>query len=150
MATSESTTTGGRSRPCVSENSAPNASMADGDAMRTLTELPLTGVEGIPLACGRSATRTFRPRRMTVGYIGPHVPYLRMQGRWLDSAGFGVGTSVRVEVSERRLVMEAIEPQGRFPRAAASVRDTSRRNLEYCSQGLAPLGCVRLPGSKRE
>ena len=142
MATSESTTIDGRSRPCISEDSAPNASMADGDAMRTLRELPLTGVEGIPLACGRSSTRTFRPRRMTVGYIGPHVPYLRMQGRWLDSAGFGVGTPVRVEVSERRLVMEAIQPEGRFPRAAAISGEEIR------DEGSPEADLVRVPVTK--
>jgi len=48
---------------------------------------------------------------MTVSYIGPNMPYLRLQGLWLGRAGFRVGTRVRIEVSEGRLVMEAIEPE---------------------------------------
>jgi hypothetical protein len=39
------------------------------------------------------------------------VPYLRLRGRWLDQAGFGSGTPVRVEVSERRLVVKVVEPE---------------------------------------
>ena len=46
-----------------------------------------------------------------MSYIGPRMPYLRMQGQWLDRAGFAVGTPVRVEVSERRLVVEAGAPE---------------------------------------
>jgi toxic protein SymE len=34
---------------------------------------------------------------------------LRLQGRWLDQAGFPVGTRVRVDVSPGRLIVEAIE-----------------------------------------
>ena len=48
---------------------------------------------------------------MTVSYIGLNMPYLRLQGLWLGRAGFRVGTHVRIEVSERRLVMEAVEPE---------------------------------------
>jgi hypothetical protein len=55
---------------------------------------------------------TFAPHRMKVGYIGPSTPYLRLQGHWLEQAGFPVGTPVRVEVSERRLIVEAVEPRG--------------------------------------
>ena len=54
---------------------------------------------------------TFAPHRMKVGYIGPSTPYLRLQGHWLEQAGFPVGTPVRVEVSERRLIVEAVEPE---------------------------------------
>ena len=53
----------------------------------------------------------FAPRRMKVSYIGPSTPYLRLQGRWLERAGFPVGTPVRVEVSDRRLIVEAVEPE---------------------------------------
>lgn len=48
---------------------------------------------------------------MTVSYVGPSTPYLRLQGHWLERAGFPVGTPVRVGVSERRLIVEAVEPE---------------------------------------
>ena len=52
---------------------------------------------------------TLKPHEMTVSYLGPHTPSLRLQGRWLERAGFPVGTRVRVDVSPRRLIVEAIE-----------------------------------------
>jgi ribosome-binding protein aMBF1 (putative translation factor) len=70
------------------------------------------GVEGIPLACAPYVAQTFRPRRMTVSYIKADTPYLRFRGQWLYRAGFGVGTPVRVEVSDGRLVVEAVDPKG--------------------------------------
>jgi hypothetical protein len=39
----------------------------------------------------------------------PPMPYLRLQGRWLERAGFAVGSHVRVSVASRRLVIEVIE-----------------------------------------
>ncbi|MGH8241499.1 MAG: SymE family type I addiction module toxin, partial [Steroidobacteraceae bacterium] len=38
------------------------------------------------------------------------MPFLRLQGRWLDEAGFAIGADVRVEVSAGRLVLEVIDP----------------------------------------
>jgi hypothetical protein len=38
------------------------------------------------------------------------MPFLRLQGRWLDQAGFAIGVNVRVEVEAGRLVLEVIEP----------------------------------------
>jgi len=40
------------------------------------------------------------------------APFLRLKGRWLDRAGFPIGSKVRVEVSQGRLIIEAL-PQ--FP-----------------------------------
>jgi hypothetical protein len=37
------------------------------------------------------------------------MPFVRLSGRWLDRAGFAIGTAVRVQVSRGRLVLEAIE-----------------------------------------
>jgi hypothetical protein len=34
---------------------------------------------------------------------------LRLQGRWLEQAGFGIGATVRVLVSDGRLVVELVE-----------------------------------------
>jgi len=64
-------------------------------------------------------------RRLTVSSIHPESraahpsrrppsapkPFLRLQGRWLDEAGFAIGAPVRVVVSAGRLVIEAIEPE---------------------------------------
>lgn len=60
-----------------------------------------------PTALNTSA----KPRRLTVGYKplkspGVEVPYLRLRGHWLRDAGFEIGRSVKVEVSEGRLTIE--------------------------------------------
>lgn len=39
------------------------------------------------------------------------MPFLRLQGRWLDAAGFAIGVNVRVQVEPGRLVLEVIDPQ---------------------------------------
>ena len=36
----------------------------------------------------------------------PPMPFLHLQGRWLDRAGFTIGTNVRVSVSPGRLILE--------------------------------------------
>jgi hypothetical protein len=43
------------------------------------------------------------------GPLSP-MPFLRLQGRWLDQAGFAIGANVRVEVAAGRLVLEVVEP----------------------------------------
>jgi len=55
-----------------------------------------------------------KPRRLTVGYKplkspGVEVPYLGLRGRWLREAGFEIGRSVSVEVSEGRLTIERVD-----------------------------------------
>jgi len=39
------------------------------------------------------------------------MPFLRLQGRWLDQAGFAIGAQVRVQVMRGRLVLEVIETE---------------------------------------
>ena len=51
-----------------------------------------------------------KPRRLKVGYKplkspGVEVPFLPLRGRWLRAAGFDIGRSVKVEVSEGRLTI---------------------------------------------
>src|SRR6185437_285318 len=112
MAIVESTTIDGPLRPCVCKNSSLSG-VASADAVATKPLLGLsTATPADTSPSARPAVRTFAHRRMTVGYIGPSVPYLRMQGWWLDRAGFGAGTPVRVEVSEGRLILEAVEQTG--------------------------------------
>jgi hypothetical protein len=48
---------------------------------------------------------THHVRQLTVGYD----PNIRLQGRWLENAGFKRDAKVRVNVHERRLVIEVIE-----------------------------------------
>lgn len=57
------------------------------------------------------ATLAYKSRHMTISYLGADMPMLRLLGRWLGRAGFVVGTRVRVDVSPRRLVVEAIAPE---------------------------------------
>ena len=52
------------------------------------------------------------PSRSRVRLCGPApMPYLRLLGRWLEKCGFAVGSEVRVEVSQGRLVLEVISPE---------------------------------------
>lgn len=65
--------------------------------------------------------RPLKARRMRVSYIyrdsrksetsspSRPNPYLRLQGRWLKEAGFTIGRSVRVEVAQGRLTIEAVD-----------------------------------------
>ena len=76
-------------------------------------------------------------RHFTVGYrpvdsrsrapsprpVLPRMPSVRLTGRWLDRAGFAIGTAVRVEVSRGRLVLEAIEPDRPRRRARRAAGD---------------------------
>lgn len=50
-----------------------------------------------------------RPRRYTP-YPGVRVPYLRFNGLWLAEAGFPIGSKVRVQVEEGRLVVTPAAP----------------------------------------
>lgn len=43
----------------------------------------------------------------------PPMPFLRLQGRWLDAAGFAIGANVQVQVESGRLVIEVIDPQAK-------------------------------------
>lgn len=60
-----------------------------------------------------SHSRAPRPR-----HAPTRMPFVRLSGRWLDRAGFAIGTAVRVQVSKKRLVLEVIEP-ARTPRPRA-------------------------------
>jgi hypothetical protein len=55
---------------------------------------------------------SYRPTQSLVplAKLAP-MPFLRLQGRWLDRAGFAVGADVRVQVQPGRLVLEVIDPQ---------------------------------------
>ena len=55
-----------------------------------------------------------KSRRFKIGCTGegwpkPDVPYIRLRGRWLKDAGFAIGRNVKVEVSEGRLMIEAVD-----------------------------------------
>ena len=41
----------------------------------------------------------------------PDKPQLRLQGRWLDEAGFAIGMRVGVQVMPGRLVLEVLGPK---------------------------------------
>ena len=50
------------------------------------------------------------------------IPYLRLRGRWLEHAGFAVGSTVRVSMEPGRLVIEVAESE-----ACASDRPSSQK-----------------------
>lgn len=52
-------------------------------------------------------SRAVRPRTLPTA----PMPFLRLQGRWLDQAGFAIGANVQIAVSPGRLVVEVIEPE---------------------------------------
>src|SRR6185437_1001035 len=72
------------------------------------------------------STESLQIRRLTVSYgtyrvRGPDecamsVPLLRLQGAWLERAGFAIGAPLKVQVSRGRLVVEAVESE-RVPQA---------------------------------
>jgi hypothetical protein len=83
--------------------------------------------------CGQA-----RARRLTVSYL-PAVwpaytprpaplPYLRLRGRWLEDAGFAVGTKIRVRIERQRLILEVEnEPPSDSPVTSASVHEPRTR-----------------------
>jgi type I toxin-antitoxin system toxin SymE len=55
---------------------------------------------------------SYRPSQSQVPLRMPSpMPFLRLQGRWLDAAGFAIGADVHVQVEPGRLVLEVIDPQ---------------------------------------
>lgn len=54
----------------------------------------------------------------------PPMPFLLLQGRWLDRAGFTIGTNVRVSVSPGRLVLEVVDVE-----SAAKESSSVQRSL---------------------
>ena len=75
------------------------------------TDLP-SGVEA-PSPAAKPLPLSADARRLTVirrpDGTPDSVPPLRIAGRWLDRAGFPVGSKVRVLVSQKRLVVELVE-----------------------------------------
>lgn len=64
-----------------------------------------------------------KPRRLTVNRTHPQsrarflrrdptpMPLLRLQGRWMDRAGFQIGKPVRVVVAQGLLVLEVLHDE---------------------------------------
>ncbi len=145
MAIVESTTIDGPSCPRVCDNSSlPDASTMGDGGLKPLMQAPSVRSEGAALACPSLTSPTFAPRKMTVSYIGLNMPYLRLQGLWLGRAGFRVGTHVRIEVSDRRLLVEAVEPEDLrcaepdCPHEAMRKRRERRAKLHHTPRDRAP------------
>ena len=62
-----------------------------------------------------------KPRRLTVSRTHPETrptrfprplpqptPFLRLRGRWLDQAGFAIGSTVRVAIAQGLMVLEVM------------------------------------------
>ena len=96
-------------------------------------------------------------RRLTVSYgtyrvrepdgRAMSVPLLRLQGAWLERAGFAIGVPVKVHVSRGRLVIEAAESE-RVPqaevlgvlRALVADEGLSKRDFDDLERRLRRLG----------
>lgn len=65
--------------------------------------------------------------RSRVRLCGPApMPFLRLQGRWLEKCGFAIGSEVRVQVTQGRLVLEVVAPERvREPAAKCSCASTA-------------------------
>ena len=75
-----------------------------------------------------------KPRRLTVGYIASsarseYAPHIRIMGRWVEEAGFAVGSAVNVAVSHGRLVIELAPP--------AAEREVPPPRRAYISERMA-------------
>ena len=88
-------------------------------------------------------------RHLTVGYLagagrGGSAPHIRIAGRWVEEAGFAVGSKVNVEVSHGRLVIDlapsTTEPMIASPRRAyisermVMAVDPPRSNVVSCAK----------------
>lgn len=60
-----------------------------------------------------TVSRHYPERRAARSHCLPitPMPFLRLQGRWLDEAGFAIGANVRVQVAAGRLVLEVIDAE---------------------------------------
>lgn len=77
----------------------------------------INGTPGKPLAKTKtcherqikagSTYSSYQPKDANPYRVTPIVPWIRLQGKWLDSAGFAVGTPLKVRVMNRCLVITA-------------------------------------------
>ena len=86
----------------VSNSPPPVSSISDAD------ETSATQCRRLTVGAGSGSSRSFH---QTCASRSP--PFLRLQGRWLERAGFVIGARVRVWVSEGRLVVETVETEER-------------------------------------
>ncbi|CAE6837648.1 SymE family type I addiction module toxin [Paraburkholderia haematera] len=49
--------------------------------------------------------KTFAPDHVKFFPDLPPAPWIRLSGRWLEAAGFGIGGRIRVEVQGNRLII---------------------------------------------
>jgi toxic protein SymE len=47
-------------------------------------------------------------RRSSATGLGKDVPWLNINGLWLERAGFGIGQSVEIEVEAKKLTIKAL------------------------------------------
>jgi hypothetical protein len=96
-------------------------------------------------------------RRLTVNYgtygvRGPDgrampIPMLRLQGAWLERAGFAIGATVKVHMSRGRLVIEAVKSEPASQAEALGVlgallaeKGLSKRDLDDIGRQLRRMG----------
>jgi Toxin SymE, type I toxin-antitoxin system len=126
----------------VNTQTTPASASAQDSIFRDFTQISIDSpqIRWLTVYCGMYRVRGPDGRAMS-------VPMLRLQGAWLERAGFGVGVPVKVHVSRGRLVIEAAESE-RVPQAevlgvlGALVADEglSKRDLHDLERRLRRLG----------
>jgi hypothetical protein len=93
--------------------------------MKESTMASLSDMEAPPLPDARTFPPAAHVRRLSVvrrpDGTSDHVPLLRINGRWLEQAGFSVGSPVRVSVLPNRLVIDLIETPPEKPRLPRTI-----------------------------
>ncbi len=56
-----------------------------------------------------STITSYRPKDANPNRANPPIPWIRLQGKWLDSAGFAIGTSLKIRVMNQCLVITTKE-----------------------------------------
>ncbi|WP_425596389.1 SymE family type I addiction module toxin [Paraburkholderia fungorum] len=52
--------------------------------------------------------KTFAPDHVKFFPDLPPAPWIRLSGRWLEAAGFGISGRIRVEVGTKRIVITPV------------------------------------------
>lgn len=95
----------------VNQESIPESASAQDPIFRDFTQISTESqlIRRLTVSDGTYRARGPDGRAMS-------VPLLRLQGAWLERAGFAIGVPVKVHVSRGRLVIEAAESE-RVPQA---------------------------------
>jgi hypothetical protein len=69
------------------------------------------GPETPPFDCELHVPGAAHPREPYTQIKAPLIPALRLRGRWLAQAGFGIGARIEVMVRAGELVLKVLSPE---------------------------------------